>query len=231
MPTCLFQFLTRLNNVQIPYTNMNAKKRLLFFVTVLFALSSCTSQGETKTQKKDVCLNDKGFEFLQAYYDECNDNYLDSARFFLEKALECNDGNSVAFYNLILVLGAQEEYGEMIDLYQNRLNQIRGNAYLAKAETYSELAMLYGKTGDTISCIKMTQYASNEFEKCFSQNQITVDLMVSFLLFSAYKDGKESAMLELKKYKDVFPNEDYYSAFENQLMEFNPNDCFSSKCN
>lgn len=210
---------------------MNAKKRLLFNMFVLVVLSSCSGQGETKNQKEDACLNNKGLEFLQAYYDECNDKYLDSARFFFEKALKYNEGNSVAFYNLVLVLGAQEEYLKMIEMFQKRISQINEDAYLAKAETYSDMAILYGKIGDTLSYCEMTQKASNEFEKCFNQKPVSVDLVISFLMFSAFKDGKESAILELKKFEDVFPDEDYYSAFKSQLMEFNPDDYFSLRCN
>ena len=210
---------------------MNTNKILSIFVFTFLALMACNRQDETKTQNEDVSFNDKGFEFLQAYYDEYDSNYLDSARFFLEKALKCNDGNSVAFYNLILVLGVQEEYGEMIELYHKRIDQIDANAYLAKAETYSKMAMLYGRIGDTVSCCDMTQKASDEFERCFNQKPVSVDLVVSFLLFSAFKDGKESALIELKKYKDVFPDEDYYSAFESQLMEFNMEGYFNSRCN
>lgn len=210
---------------------MNGKKRLLFNMFVLVVLSSCSGQGETKNQKEDACLNNKGLEFLQAYYDECNDKYLDSARFFFEKALKYNEGNSVAFYNLVLVLGAQEEYLKMIEMFQKRISQINEDAYLAKAETYSELAVLYGKVNDTIYSHKMMQNASIEFEKCFCQKPLSVDLIISFLEFKTYSDGKNAALLELKKYKDVFPDEDYYSAFESQLIEFNSDDYFNSKCN
>lgn len=208
--------------------DMNIRKRLLLFVFAIVAILACNRQD--KTEGEDVCLNNKGFDYLMAYYDECDDEYLDSARFFFEEALKCNSNNPTVFSNLILVLGAQEEYGEMIELYQKRIGQISEKAYLAKAETYSSLALLYGKTGDSLSYFKMTHYASNEFEKCFSQKPITVDLVGSFLVFVAYRDGKDSALIELKKYRDVFPDEDFYSVFENQLMEFNPDNDFNSRC-
>ncbi|MCQ2303223.1 MAG: tetratricopeptide repeat protein [Bacteroidales bacterium] len=209
---------------------MNTKK-LMIFISSFVVLMACNRQSEITMQNEDVDFNNKGFKFLQAYYDECDSNYLDSARCFFEKALKCNDGNSVAFYNLMLILGAQEEYKEMVELYQKRINQLSENAYLAKAETYSDMAILYGKIGDTLSYCEMTQKASNEFEKCFNQKPVSVDLVISFLMFSAFKDGKESAILELKKFEDVFPDEDYYSAFKSQLMEYNPDDYFSLRCN
>lgn len=205
---------------------MNVETKLLACFLVLFVLSACNRQGKTETHREDVCLNNKGFEFLQAYYDDSDDKCLDSARFFLEKALKSNDGNSVAFSNLITVLGLQEEYGEMIELYRERLNMIHKKAHLAKAETCFELAVLYGKTGDTVSKCEMMQNASDEFEKCFRQKPLSVDLVVSYVLFTAYKDGKEAASQELKKYRKVFPDEDFYSAVESELMESNLNDYF-----
>ena len=166
-------------------TNMNTEKKLLFFILSIIVLSACCRQSKTQTQREDVSLNNKGFEFLQVYYDECVDEYLDSARFYLEKALECNDENSTAFFNLMSVLGIQEEYGIMVERLQQRMNGLPRKAFLAKAETYSELAMLYDRIGDTVSNCEMVQNASTEFEKCFSQKPISVDLVISFLLFVA----------------------------------------------
>lgn len=197
----------------------------------LIAFLSCNRQSETNTQDKDVSLNNKGFEFLQAYYDECDDKKLDSARFCFEESLKLNFDNSSAYNNLLLVLGAKNEYEEMIELIQERIGHFPSEMHMAKAESNSMLAILYEKKGDTLTSKKMEQNASQEFDTCFEKYVTSIDLVVSFLCFVAYRDGKNSALHELTKYKDVFPDKDYYNAFESQLMEFEPNDYFNSKCN
>ena len=45
-------------------------------------------------------------------------------------------------------------------------------------------------------------------------------------LWQNLQDEKEAASQELKKYRKVFPDEDFYSAVESELMESNLNDYF-----
>lgn len=207
---------------------MKTNKCLVLLLMVIAIIqSSCDRQEKKKIVPDDVVLNNKGFDFLKSYYSDCDESCLDSALCYFEKAHLSNENNSIPYENMKMVLGIQGNFDALLSCLSEDLNRLDNDEVLKKAELYFAKATVYNAIGDSLSENRMVHFASIEFEKCFDEKHVSYDFVVSYLYFVAYSEGKETALLKLYDFKDVFPDEESYFAIKTTLEDFNKND-FSS---
>lgn len=186
---------------------------------ILFHLISCSNTNTQSTlDLESMRLNDLGFTFWQEYlFNDQDSTILDSALYYFNRAIAENETNMAAHQNKNAVLFEQKKYDEIIVNINSLLEKTNPDDYPTKAQLYESLANTYHLKGDSISEQSVLLTAKHYYQLGLkgTKNERFID---AYILFTAHTAGKDSALRELEKYRDLLINYIPYEVFKEQLL-------------
>lgn len=199
---------------------------------MVLLVSACQSKEPNKQNQNNATeLNDKGFEFLNQYFFDCNPSQLDSALKYFQESLAMDKNHSAAKANLKVTLMKMKNYERLIDIMLTELGTISPQDHISKAEIFGFTAMLYNKIGNFDCEKQMCTNASNEYALVLSDENKSIQpyQLISYLKYKTYIEGKEGALSELEQYKGVF-SEDEFTTIKEEIERYDINDLFVTEC-
>ena len=199
---------------------MKTKQTVILLTLILVYLCSCKNKsaqfvGVSETE----ILNNQGFVFFNEYlYSNGDKSLLDSALLYFNKAIAVDKNNEVARQNMIAVLYEQKKYDEIITNLHELIEKTDPCDYQTKAMLYRSLAYPYHLKGDSIT----EQSFLLKAQQCYQlglKEPLEEDFVLDYLLFVAYTEGKDRALLELEKYKEAFQNFIQYEELKEHLLQ------------
>ena len=150
---------------------------------------------------KSVKLNDRGFEFWNNYlFNDSNLSFLDSAIFYFDKAIAEDENNLSARWNKNSVLYEQKKYDELVVILTELLEKTDPFDYQSRASLNANLAQKYHQMGDSIM-EQNTLLTAKYYYQLGLREELNESFIDDYILFTAYTSGKDTALIELEKYK------------------------------
>ena len=169
---------------------------------ILLYLISCDNKHtQTVISLESRKLNDKGFSFWNDYLlNDGDSSLLDSALFYYNKAIAEDKNNVVAFWNKNTVLYEQKKYDELVVILTELLEKTDPFDYQLRASLNANLAQKYHQMGDSVM-EQNTLLTAKYYYQLGLREELNESFIDDYILFTAYTSGKDTALIELEKYK------------------------------
>lgn len=196
----------------------NDKNKYCFKYCVLLHATACNNERtQSVASPESVRLNNKGFEFWNEYrFNDGDASFLDSAIFYFDKAIAEDENNIAARWNKNAVLYEQKKYDEIIAIMNELIEKTDSNDYQTKAMLYKSLAYPYYLKGDSFM-FQITLLTAKQYYQLGLKEPLNESFIDDYILFTAYTEGKDAALLELEKYKNLLREFLQYEDFKEYL--------------
>lgn len=189
---------------------------------------SCKNKSaQSNNVPKAEILNNQGLVYFNEYlYNNGDKTLLDSALLCFNAAITIDENNLVAHQNKIAVLYEQNKYDEVITNINELIEKTESDDYQTKAMLYRTLAYPYHLKGDYITEQSILLRAKQCYQLGLKES-LEEGFVCDYLLFVAYTEGRDTALLELGKYKEVFQYIQYEEVKEYLMYgNFDYRECF-----
>ena len=195
------------------------KKTNILFIVILFHMFSCKyPKTQYVVSSESIRLSNKGLEFWDDYHFNNGDlSFLDSAIFYFDKAVAEDESNIAARLNKNAVLYEQKKYDEIIVILNELIEKTDSNDHQTKAMLYRSLAYPYYLEGDTVM-FQSTLLIAKQYYQLGLKESLNESFIDDYILFTAYAEGKDAALLELEKYKNLLKEFLQYEDFKEYLL-------------
>lgn len=186
---------------------------------ILFFVKCSTESSKKEIKSKAIELNDRAmiiyseaiFKPLDVSRDELN-----KANNLLKQAIEIDENFVLAYINRANVLIKLKEYEEAINLLQ-RASELKENF----AEVISMQGFLYEKIGNLDSANKKYQQAIEAYNKRIADNSNNIEDKVSRSFMLIFIEDKNTALEEIKKLSEEYPENPLVREMEQTIRNFN----------
>ena len=196
------------------------KKNIIFIIVILFNMVSCkNTKTQTTVSSASIRLSNQGFEFWNDYrFNDGDMSFLDSAIYYFDKAIAEDENNLAARWNKNAVLYEQKKYDEIIVVLNEIIEKTDSDDYQTKATLYWSMAYPYYLKGDSFMFQSALLTAKQNYQLGLKKplNESFID---DYILFTAYTEGKDAALLELEKYKGLLKEFLQYEDFKEYLLQ------------
>ncbi|WP_289530298.1 tetratricopeptide repeat protein [Labilibaculum sp. K2S] len=152
--------------------------------------------------KSCIALNDSAVNLLNKYYvEDSNPAKLDIILDLLNESISCDTNFYLAYNNKITVLSLKGEYLKVVNLLNKMLEFSNNNPQLIFFK-----GMAYEKLKDYPSAEIAYKQAAVEYEKRLQLHPDSLIIITDKLFFTAFTEGKDQAIAELKEYVLKYPN-------------------------
>lgn len=195
------------------------KKIIIYSVVFLFNIVSCkNTKTQTIVSTESIWLSDQGFEFWNDYrFYDGDSSFLDSAIYYFDKAIAEDENNLAARWNRYAVLYEQKKYDEIIVDLNEIIEKTDSDDHQTKAMLYRSLAYPYYLKGDSLM-FQSTLLSAKQNYQLGLKEPLNESFIDDYILFTAFTEGKEAALLELEKYKDLLKEFLQYEDFKEYLL-------------
>lgn len=198
---------------------MKITKIIIPITMILFHLISCCNTNTQSTMDSESTrFNNLGFTFWQEYlFNDQDSSILDSALYYFNRAIAEDETNMAAHQNKNAVLFEQKKYDEIIVNINSYLERTNSDDYQTKAKLYESMANTYHLKGDFVSEQSVILKAKHYYQLGL-KGPLNESFIDDYILFIAHTAGKDTALIELEKYKDLLINSIPYEEFKECLI-------------
>ena len=196
------------------------KKNIIFIIVILFNMVSCkNTKTQTTVSSESIRLSNQGFEFWNDYrFNDGDMSFLDSAIYYFDKAIAEDENNLAARWNKNAVLCEQKKYDEIIVILNEIIEKTDSDDYQTKATLYWSMAYPYYLKGDSFM-FQSTLLTAKQNYQLGLKKTLNESFIDDYILFTAYTEGKDAALLELEKYKGLLKEFLQYEDFKEYLLQ------------
>lgn len=196
------------------------KKNIIFIIVILFNMVSCkNTKTQTTVSSASIRLSNQGFEFWNDYrFNDGDMSFLDSAIYYFDKAIAEDENNLAARWNKNAVLYEQKKYDEIIVILNEIIEKTDSDDYQTKATLYWSMAYPYYLKGDSFM-FQSTLLTAKQNYQLGLKKPLNESFIDDYILFTAYTEGKDAALLELEKYKGLLKEFLQYEDFKEYLLQ------------
>lgn len=196
------------------------KKNIIFIIVILFNMVSCkNTKTQTTVSSESIRLSNQGFEFWNDYrFNDGDMSFLDSAIYYFDKAIAEDENNLAARWNKNAVLYEQKKYDEIIVILNEIIEKTDSDDYQTKATLYWSMAYPYYLKGDSFM-FQSTLLTAKQNYQLGLKKPLNESFIDDYILFTAYTEGKDAALLELEKYKGLLKEFLQYEDFKEYLLQ------------
>lgn len=196
------------------------KKNIIFIIVILFNMVSCkNTKTQTTVSSASIRLSNQGFEFWNDYrFNDGDMSFLDSAIYYFDKAIAEDENNLAARWNKNAVLYEQKKYDEIIVILNEIIEKTDSDYYQTKATLYWSMAYPYYLKGDSFM-FQSTLLTAKQNYQLGLKKPLNESFIDDYILFTAYTEGKDAALLELEKYKGLLKEFLQYEDFKEYLLQ------------
>ncbi|TKG92886.1 hypothetical protein EYV94_18100 [Puteibacter caeruleilacunae] len=170
--------------------------RLIIIAICFFCLhTACNIEGRKPVEatNRSMALTDSASNLLVNYHlEKQNTAKLDVILELLNKAIDCDSTNFLAYNNKLMVLSLKNEYLKAINLLDKMLSFNKNHAQLLFFK-----GLIYEKLEDPTSTQIFYNKADIMYEKQLKLYPDSMQLIADRLFFTAFTKGKEEAHKEL----------------------------------
>lgn len=198
---------------------MSKNRNVVYNIIILLCLISCNNKhAQTVISLESRELGDKGFLFWNEYLlNDGDSSLLDSALFYYNKAIAKDKNNVVAFWNKNSVLYEQKKYDELVVILTELLEKTDPFDYQSRASLNANLAQKYHQMGDSIM-EQNTLLTAKYYYQLGLREELNESFVDDYILFTAYTSGKDTALIELEKYKVVLKDFISYEIMKEHII-------------
>lgn len=181
---------------------------------------SCkNTKTQTTVSSASIRLSNQGFEFWNDYrFNDGDMSFLDSAIYYFDKAIAEDENNLAARWNKNAVLYEQKKYDEIIVILNEIIEKTDSDDYQTKATLYWSMAYPYYLKGDSFM-FQSTLLTAKQNYQLGLKKPLNESFIDDYILFTAYTEGKDAALLELEKYKGLLKEFLQYEDFKEYLLQ------------